>query len=141
MREGTTADRVTALIDGVFAVIVTVMVFKAPDQPVFSVPWPLWPTAISGELLVYRDNLDQSPSPGAIRWSPNSGIDLDQLRSSVYGFVPAICDRVGCAHPVRIVSSGALRRAVCLCRLAYNVFEHQVLAHADAGRARRVCGV
>ena len=49
MREEMTADRLTALTDGVFAVIVTVMVLelKAPDQPIFSALWPLWPTALS----------------------------------------------------------------------------------------------
>ncbi len=37
MREKTSADRVTAFTDAVFAVIVTIMVLelKAPDQPVF----------------------------------------------------------------------------------------------------------
>src|SRR3954454_8513454 len=47
--EKTTADRVAAFSDAVFAVIVTVMVLelRAPDQPTFSALWPLWPTAIS----------------------------------------------------------------------------------------------
>ena len=42
------ADRVTASTDGVFAVIVTVMVLelKAPDQPSVAALWPRWPTAI-----------------------------------------------------------------------------------------------
>ncbi len=50
MREETiTADRLIAFSDGVFAVIVTVMVLelKAPDHAAFSALWPLWPTAIS----------------------------------------------------------------------------------------------
>ncbi len=36
--EKITADRLAAFSDGVFAVIVTIMVldFRAPDQPVFS---------------------------------------------------------------------------------------------------------
>ena len=47
--EKTTADRLAAFSDAVFAVIVTVMVLelRAPDQPAFSALWPLWPTAIS----------------------------------------------------------------------------------------------
>ena len=47
--EEITADRLIAFCDAVFAVIVTIMVLelKAPDQPVFSALWPLWPTAIS----------------------------------------------------------------------------------------------
>ena len=47
--EKTTADRLAAFSDAVFAVIVTVMVLelRAPEQPAFSALWPLWPTAIS----------------------------------------------------------------------------------------------
>jgi uncharacterized membrane protein len=47
--EKTTADRLTAFSDAVFAVIVTVMVLelRAPDEPAFLALWPLWPTAIS----------------------------------------------------------------------------------------------
>src|SRR5215472_776817 len=47
--EKTTADRLTAFSDAVFAVIVTIMVLelKAPDRAAFSALWPLWPTAVS----------------------------------------------------------------------------------------------
>ena len=47
--EKITAERLTAFSDGVFAVIVTIMVLelKAPDQPAFSALGALWPTAIS----------------------------------------------------------------------------------------------
>src|SRR3954468_9287854 len=51
--EKTTADRVAAFSDAVFAVIVTVMVLglRAPDQPTFWALWPLWPTAISDAVI------------------------------------------------------------------------------------------
>jgi uncharacterized membrane protein len=47
--EKITADRLAAFSDAVFAVIVTIMVLelRAPEKPVFSALWPLWPTAIS----------------------------------------------------------------------------------------------
>src|SRR5262245_49041463 len=47
--EQTTADRLAAYSDAVFAVIVSIIVLelKAPDQAAFSDLWPLWPTAIS----------------------------------------------------------------------------------------------
>jgi uncharacterized membrane protein len=45
--EETTAHRLAAYSDAVFAVIVTVMVLelRAPSQPAFAALWPLWPTA------------------------------------------------------------------------------------------------
>jgi Endosomal/lysosomal potassium channel TMEM175 len=51
-RETITPDRLTAFSDGVFAVIVTVMVLelKAPNQPEFRALWSLWPSAISYAL-------------------------------------------------------------------------------------------
>jgi uncharacterized membrane protein len=51
-RETITPDRLIAFSDGVFAVIVTVMVLelRAPNQPEFSALWPLWPTALSYAL-------------------------------------------------------------------------------------------
>ena len=43
--EKTTADRLAAYSDAVFAVIVTIMVLelRAPDQPAFSALWPRGP--------------------------------------------------------------------------------------------------
>jgi hypothetical protein len=48
----TTADRLAAYSDAVFAVIVTIMVLelKPPDQPAFSALRSLWPTAASYAL-------------------------------------------------------------------------------------------
>ena len=41
---------------------------------------------------------------------------MDQLCPSLYGVVPALCDRMDCAHQARVVPCSALRRAVCMCR-------------------------
>jgi uncharacterized membrane protein len=47
--EKSTAERLAAYSDAVFAVIVTIMVLelKAPEEGAFSALWPLWPVAIS----------------------------------------------------------------------------------------------
>jgi len=44
-----TPQRLNAFSDGVFAVIITIMVFllKPPQEPTFSELWKLWPTALS----------------------------------------------------------------------------------------------
>jgi hypothetical protein len=114
--EKITADRLAAFSDAVFAVIVTIMVLelKAPDQPAFSALGPLWPTAISlcGELPVHRHYLDKPPLSFAVRRSSDAEINMDQLRSSLHGVAPALCDRMDCAHPARVVLCSVLRRAV-----------------------------
>jgi hypothetical protein len=63
LEEKTTADRVAAFSDAVFAVIVTIMVLelRAPDQPAFSALWPLWPTAISYAVRRYQDDEPVDP--------------------------------------------------------------------------------
>ena len=55
--EKTTADRLTAFSDAVFAVIVTVMVLelKPPDRSEFSA---LLAPAADGELSIHRHHLD-----------------------------------------------------------------------------------
>jgi len=93
--EKITADRLTAFSDGVFAVIVTIMVLelKAPDQPAFSALGPLWPTAISYAVsyLFIAIYLDKPPLPHAVRRPSDDGIDMDQLRPSLRGVVSALC--------------------------------------------------
>ena len=64
-----TIERLGAFSDGVFAVIITVMVLelKPPDQPTFAALLPLWPTALSYAVsyLFHRHCLDESPPPAA----------------------------------------------------------------------------
>ena len=114
--EKATADRLAAFSDAVFAVIVTVMVLelKAPDQ--LGILGDLAAVAhgrqLCGELSVHRDYLDKPPLPHAVRRSSDSQTDVGQLRASLPGVAPALCDRVGCAHPAWIVPRSVLRRII-----------------------------
>ena len=139
MREETiTADRLIAFSDGVFAVIVTVMVleFKAPDEPAFSALWPLWPTAVSyavsylfiAIIWINHHHLMRfvgPPTPGLV-W-----INFVHLfMVSLLPFATAWVARTGLASPAVVLYAGLF---VCV-DVAYNVFEHRVLAHADTAR-------
>jgi uncharacterized membrane protein len=44
-----TIERLAAFSDGIFSVIITIMVLdlKPPEHPTFAALWPLWPTALS----------------------------------------------------------------------------------------------
>ena len=144
--EKETADRLAAYSDAVFAVIVTVMVLelRAPDQPAFSALWPLWPTAISyavSYLFIaiiwinhhYLMRFVGPPTPGVI-W-----INFVHLfMVSLLPFATAWVARTRLASSPVAFYAGLF---VCI-DIAYNVFERDILARADAKqvseRSRRV---
>lgn len=144
--ERQTADRLAAYSDAVFAVIVTVMVLelRAPDQPAFSALWPLWPTAISyavSYLFIaviwinhhYLMRLVDAPTLGLI-WM--NFVHLFMV--SLLPFATAWIARTRLASSPVAFYAGLF---VCI-DVAYNIFEHEVLARADAAlvseRTRRL---
>jgi uncharacterized membrane protein len=144
--EKITAHRLAAFSDAVFAVIVTVMVLelRAPDQPAFSALWPLWPTAISyavSYLFIaiiwinhhYLMRFVGPPTLGLI-WINFVHLFLVSLMP----FATAWIARTRLASSPVMFYAGLF---VCI-DIAYNVFEREVLAGADATqvptRARRM---
>jgi uncharacterized membrane protein len=127
-----------------FAVIVTVMVLelRAPEQATFSALWPLWPTAISyavSYLFIaiiwinhhYLMRFVGTPSLGLI-W-----INFVHLfMVSLLPFATAWVARTRLAWSPVVFYAGLF---VCI-DIAYNIFERDVLADADAaqvsGRSR-----
>jgi len=134
--EKITADRLATFSDAVFAVIVTIMVLelKAPDEPAFSALWPLWPTAISyavSYLFIaiiwinhhYLMRFLGPPTLGLI-W-----INFVHLFTvSLLPFATAWIARTRLASSPVAFYAGLF---VCI-DIAYNAFEREVLAHADA---------
>jgi uncharacterized membrane protein len=137
-QEKITADRLAAYSDAVFAVIVTIMVLelKAPEQAAFSDLWPLWPTAISyavSYLFIaiiwinhhYLMRFLGAPTLGLI-W-----INFVHLFTvSLLPFATAWIARTRLASSPMVFYAGLF---VCI-DIAYNVFERQVLARADAAQ-------
>jgi TMEM175 potassium channel family protein len=134
--ERITAHRLAAFSDAVFAVIVTVMVLelRAPDQPAFSALWPLWPTAISyavSYLFIaiiwinhhYLMRFVGPPTLGLI-WINFVHLFLVSLMP----FATAWIARTRLASSPVMFYAGLF---VCI-DIAYNVFEREVLAGADA---------
>jgi uncharacterized membrane protein len=145
MREDT-AHRLAAYSDAVFAVIVTIMVLelKAPEEPAFSALWPLWPTvssyAVSYLFIAiiwinhhYLMRLVGTPTLGLI-W-------INFVHLFMVSFLPFATAWVA---RTRLGSSPVAFYAglfVCV-DIAYNIFEHEVLARAEtrhvSERVRRV---
>ncbi len=131
-----TVHRMSAFSDAVIAVIITIMVLelKAPDNQAISELWPLWPTAISyavSYLFIaiiwinhhYLMRFVDSLTPKLI-W-----INFAHLfMVSLLPFATAWMARTQLSStPV------ALYAAIFVCvDIAYNVFEREVFAKADA---------
>jgi uncharacterized membrane protein len=136
--EKITADRLNAFSDGVFAVIVTVMVLelKAPDEPAFSALWPLWSTALSYAvsylfvviIWINHHHLMRFVGPPTLSliWVNFAHLFL----VSLLPFATAWVARTRLASSAVVLYAGLF---VCI-DIAYNVFEHQVLARADPRR-------
>jgi uncharacterized membrane protein len=136
--EKITADRLTAFSDAVFAVIVTIMVLelKAPDQPAFSALWPLWPTAVSyavsylfiAIIWINHHYLMRFVGPPTLGLIWINFVHLFMV--SLLPFATAWIARTRLASSPVVLYAGLF---VCI-DFAYNFFEHQVFAGADATR-------
>ncbi|HUB01565.1 MAG TPA: TMEM175 family protein [Terriglobales bacterium] len=144
-RGNMTADRLSAYSDAVFAVIVTIMVLelKPPDQAAFSALRPLWPTAVSyavSYLFIAIIWINHDHLMGFVS-SPTLGLTwINFVHLFLVSFLPFATAWVARTRlaPYPVVLYAGL--FVCI-DLAYNVFEREVLTHADAAqvsaRARR----
>jgi uncharacterized membrane protein len=144
--EKITADRLAAYSDAVFAVIVTIMVLelKAPEQTAFSDLWPLWPTAISyavsylfiAIIWINHHYLWRFVGPPTLGLIWINFIHL--FLGSLLPFATSWIARTRLASSPVVFYAGLF---VCI-DTAYNVFEYQVLALADAtqvsARTRRL---
>jgi uncharacterized membrane protein len=144
--EKITADRLTAFSDAVFAVIVTIMVLelKAPDQASFSALWELWPSAVSyvvsylfiAIIWINHHHLMRFVGPPTLGLIWINFIHLFLV--SLLPFATAWVARTELASVPVAFYAGLF---VCI-DIAYNVFEREVLARADAAqvpeRTRRI---
>jgi uncharacterized membrane protein len=136
--EKITAHRLAAFSDAVFAVIVTVMVLElsAPDEPAFSALWPLWPTAISYAVSYFFIAIIWVNHHYLMRFvaAPTLGLIwinfVHLFLVSLLPFATAWVARTRLASVPVAFYAGLF---VCI-DIAYNVFERQVLAHADANQ-------
>lgn len=137
MREAKiSADRLIAFSDAVFAVIVTIMVLelRAPEQPAFSALLPLWPTAISYAVSYLFIAIIWINHHHLMRFVGSPSLELIWINFvhlfmvSLLPFATAWVARTRLAWPPVVFYAAVF---VCV-DIAYNVFEHKVLAHADA---------
>jgi uncharacterized membrane protein len=134
--EETTAHRLSAYSDAVFAVIVTVMVLelRAPDQAAFAALWPLWPTAISyavsyvfiAIIWINHHHLMRLVGPPTLglMWINFAHLFL----VSLLPFATAWVARTRLGSPPVVFYAGLFVGI----DIAYNIFEREVLARASS---------
>jgi uncharacterized membrane protein len=132
------SDRLAAFSDAVFAVIVTIMALelKAPDQPAFSNLWPLWPIAVSyavsylfiAIIWINHHYLMRFVSAPTLRLIWINFIHLFMV--SLLPFATAWVARTRLASSPVAFYAGLF----VLIDIAYNIFERDILIHADAAQ-------
>jgi uncharacterized membrane protein len=144
--EPDTAHRLAMYSDAVFAVIVTIMVLelKPPAESAFSALLPLWPTLISyavsylfiAIIWINHHYLMRFVNAPTLRLIWINFVHLYMV--SLLPFATAWVARTRLARSPVAFYAGLF---VCV-DIAYNLFEHDVLARAETGRvsarARRV---
>jgi len=136
--EKITADRLAAFSDAVFAVIVTIMVLelRAPDQPAFSALWPLWPTAISYAVSYLFIAIIWINHHYLMRFVGTPTLGLIWINFVHLFMVSLLPFATAWIASSRLASSPVAFYAglFVLIDIAYNVFEREVLALADAAQ-------
>ena len=137
-KEKITADRLAAFSDGIFAVALTVMVLelKAPDQSTFSALLPLWPTGISyavsflfiAIIWINHHYLMRFVGPPTLRLIWINFIHLFMVLLLPFATAWVAGTRLASAP---VVCYAGLFVGI---DIAYNVFEREVLAQADANQ-------
>jgi transmembrane protein TMEM174 (potassium channel) len=109
----TTSERLAAFSDGVFAVIITIMVLdlRPPPQPTLAALLPLWPTALSYAVSYLFIAIVWVNHHHLLRFAEHATPRLiwGELRAPVHGVAGTVLDRVG-----RGYSTGG-GSGVCVC--------------------------
>jgi transmembrane protein TMEM174 (potassium channel) len=107
----TTPERLATFSDGVFAVLITIMVLdlKPPAQPTLNALLPLWPTALSYAVSYFFIAIIWVNHHHFTEIHPqrHSSAHLVELRPSLYDFA--------CTREHRLDGGFAIRCGSCLC--------------------------
>jgi hypothetical protein len=93
-----TPERLSMFSDGVFAVLITVLVLelRPPETPTFRALLSLWPTWLSYAVsyLFHSDRLGQSSSSPALRDTYYASVDVVQFCASVFRVTASSLNRM-----------------------------------------------
>jgi hypothetical protein len=97
-------DRMNVFFDGVFSVIIMVLVLelRPPKEASFGALFEAMADCgqLRDQLSLHRDRLGQSSSPFAVSRRGDASLNLGKLRASVRRFVGAVRHRMDREHPI-----------------------------------------
>jgi uncharacterized membrane protein len=129
-----TIERLGAFSDGVFAVIITVMVLelKPPDHPTFAVLLPLWPTALSYAVSYLFIAIVWMNHHHLLRFTDESTPRLIWINFAHLFTVSLVPFTTAWVARARLAAAPVFVYAAVfvLVEMAYLQFEHHALAHA-----------
>ena len=132
-----TPERLGAFSDGVFAVIITIMVLdlRPPSEATLAALLRLWPAALSYVVsyLFIAIVWVESPSSAAVRRACDVTPDLGELRAPVHGVAGAVLDGVGRGYSTGGGSGVRVCSGICAGELGVLRFR---VGGAGSGRGR-----
>lgn len=141
-----TVERLAVFSDGVFAVIITIMVLdlRPPEQPTFAALLPLWPTALSYAVSYLFIAIVWTNHHHLMRFADESTAHLIWINFAhlfMVSLVPFATAWVASTR-LAVVPVFVYAAVFVLVELAYLQFEHHTLTHAVAvgisARTRRI---
>jgi uncharacterized membrane protein len=131
-----TVERLATFSDGVFAVVITIMVLdlKPPEHPTFAAPLPLWPTALSYAVSYLFIAIVWTNHHHLLRFTDESTAGLIWINFShlfVVSLVPFATARVASTR-LAVVPVFVYAAVFVLVESVYLQFEHHAPAHAVA---------
>ena len=136
-----TIERLAVFSDGVFAVIITIMVLdlRPPEHPTFAALLPLWPTALSYAVSYLFIAIVWTNHHHLLRFTDESTASLIWINFAHLFMVSLVPFATAWVASTRLAVAPVFVYAAVfvLVELAYLQFEHHALANAVAEISRR----
>jgi hypothetical protein len=111
-----TLERLNAFSDGVFSIIITILVLELnpPEHPTFAALLALWPTGVSYVVSYLFVAIVWVNHHHVLQYAeaPNRPADSAEFRASVFGFARSVLDRLDGSYSIGWSTSRIASRSI-----------------------------